>query len=235
MMTGMLASVANAHEAQIVLRSYVNIIDLKDSTRGALGAVDPQIVSDVVRLINGRCLVSAVTGDLPMVVGPIIDAISVMTRCGVDIIKVGVFGEIIAPVLTALKEQIANNPKVAIVLVFFADQPVPFQFARLSEIGIKGVMLDTADKHGGSLRTFISDADLALFVAQAKSYGLLTGLAGSLRADDVPPLLRMQPDYLGFRGALCKDNSRVQVIDNLAVQNICALFTDIVVSSEDCA
>jgi uncharacterized protein (UPF0264 family) len=44
---------------------------------------------------------------------------------------------------------------------------------------------------------------LASFVRRARARGLLTGLAGSLRREDVPALLPLGADYLGFRGALC--------------------------------
>jgi hypothetical protein len=43
---------------------------------------------------------------------------------------------------------------------------------------------------------------LARFVAAARRQGLLAGLAGSLSAADVPALLPLAPDYLGFRSAL---------------------------------
>ncbi|MGH8719286.1 MAG: (5-formylfuran-3-yl)methyl phosphate synthase, partial [Burkholderiales bacterium] len=45
---------------------------------------------------------------------------------------------------------------------------------------------------------------LARFISRAKSLGLMTGLAGSLKVEDVPSLLELGPDYLGFRSALCE-------------------------------
>ena len=64
-------------------------------------------------------------------------------------------------------------------------------------------MLDTAGKQNGGLRTHLSDAGLARFVTLARMNGLLCGLAGSLGLDDIAPLAALEPDYLGFRGALC--------------------------------
>ena len=48
----------------------------------------------------------------------------------------------------------------------------------------------------------------------------MAGLAGSLRMDDINPLLALKPDYLGFRGALCHELQRVAMIDALAVRRI---------------
>ena len=44
----------------------------------------------------------------------------------------------------------------------------------------------------------------SLFAGEA----LLFGLAGSLREDDIEPLLPLRPDYLGFRGALTAGRGR---------------------------
>jgi uncharacterized protein (UPF0264 family) len=80
----------------------------------------------------------------------------------------------------------------------------------LALAGCRGVMLDTADKRAGGLRRYLDDAALGAFVRRARDLGLLSGLAGSLRLDDVPPLLALQPDYLGFRGALCCAGERTR-------------------------
>jgi dihydroneopterin aldolase len=78
----------------------------------------------------------------------------------------------------------------------------------------------------GNLRTHMEDKELQTFVKQAKSYGLLAGLAGSLKASDIPPLLQLEPDYLGFRGALCQDNLRIQALNSSSVRNIRSLITN---------
>ncbi len=86
----------------------------------------------------------------------------------------------------------------------------------LAQAGFSGAMLDTAQKNGKTLRDWRSDADLAAFVCRVRGLGLLAGLAGSLRKEDVAPLLAVGPDYLGFRGALCRSGERVQELDDSA-------------------
>jgi hypothetical protein len=39
---------------------------------------------------------------------------------------------------------------------------------------------------------------------------MISGLAGSLRLADIPLLLPLAADYLGFRGALCEGGERVE-------------------------
>ena len=81
-------------------------------------------------------------------------------------------------------------------------------------------MLDTANKNGGGLRQQMNPHRLEAFVDRGHQLGLLTGLAGSLKIQDVEPLLRLGPDYLGFRSALCRRNNRVDTIVRDAVLEI---------------
>jgi len=232
-MTGMLASVSNLEEAKIALHANVDIIDLKDPTHGALGAVTTEIAREVVKFVSGQCLVSATIGDLPMQATPIGKAISTMASTGVDIIKVGVFGNLTDEVIASLKEQAMNGAKgitgkhFTIVTVFFVDKGLDLKkMSDLAKAGIRGVMLDTADKTKGNLRTHMEDKEIKIFVTQSKSYGLLAGLAGSLKDSDIAPLLELEPDYLGFRGALCQDDSRIQALNSSSVRNIRSLITN---------
>src|SRR5260221_675769 len=47
--------------------------------------------------------------------------------------------------------------------------------------------------------------------------GQCAGLAGSLETPDIPRLLMLPPDYLGFRGALCAGRDRSARLDPAAV------------------
>jgi len=69
-------------------------------------------------------------------------------------------------------------------------------------------MLDTANKGGGGLLDYMLLDDLRAFVKLARSYKLQSGIAGSLRLENVPTLAALSPDYLGFRGALCANLQR---------------------------
>jgi len=232
-MTGMLASVSNLQEAKIALRENVDIIDLKDPSQGALGAVGIEIAEEVVEFVSGQCLVSATIGDLPMQATLIAEAITTMAATGVDIIKVGVFDDLTDEVIASLQEQAIRGVKgidgkqFTIVIVFFVDKGLDLEkISDLAKAGIRGVMLDTADKTKGNLRSHMQDKEIGSFVSHTRSYGLLAGLAGSLKASDIAPLLELEPDYLGFRGALCQDHSRIQALNSSSVRIIRSLITN---------
>ncbi|MBS1202677.1 MAG: hypothetical protein H6R22_1186, partial [Chromatiaceae bacterium] len=104
----------------------------------------------------------------------------------------------------------------SVVAVLFADLSPPLEdLAGFAGAGFAGVMLDTADKSRGGLTAHASLGDLRAFVDQARALGLLCGLAGALRIDDIPALLGLAPDYLGFRGALCRSDQRQERVDPL--------------------
>jgi (5-formylfuran-3-yl)methyl phosphate synthase len=201
--TRLLASVTGPAEARVALAGGADIIDLKDPARGALGAADPEAVRAVVRAVAGRIPVSATTGDLPLEPEQLRAAVARTAATGVDYVKVGLFGaQIPAVVLDALAGEAARG--IRIVAVLFAERaPAPGLLPRLHAAGLAGTMLDTADKAHGSLLELLPAAALAGFVGEARALGLLSGLAGALRAEHIAALLPLGPDYLGFRGALC--------------------------------
>lgn len=204
-MTGFLASVTSAAEAEVVLSAGADIIDLKDPRSGALGALSAPVIREAVQAVAGRRIVSATAGDLPMEPRLVADAVAEIADLGVDIVKVGLFpgGDPLA-CIAALAQEAA--PGTRIVAVLFADQSPDFAIIdRLQQAGFAGAMLDTADKAAGGLRRHLGDTALADFIERVSRSGLLSGLAGSLGLADIAPLARHAADYLGFRGALCKD------------------------------
>jgi uncharacterized protein (UPF0264 family) len=219
-MTGMLASVNSLAEALLVLSSGVDIIDLKQPALGALGALDTATVKQIVAGIAGRCPVSATIGDLPMQPEPVFNAVKAMAETGVDYIKIGFFpGDDWLGTVQNLSVLTGQNH--ALIAVLFADtQPDLAIMELVKAAGFTGVMLDTMNKQQGSLTQVMAKTDVARFVTQAKALQLLCGLAGSLRLEDIPGLLLYQPDYLGFRGALCQGHNRVGALNQPAVMQI---------------
>ena len=219
-MTALLASVSDAREARLAMRGGADIIDLKDPAKGALGAVSAETQRSVVRLVDGQRPVSATIGDLPMAAPVIAAAIEATAANGVDLVKVGLFERYPGPdILNALAA--AGQAGIHLIAVLFADQYSPLHLLEpLRRAACAGVMLDTADKTGGSLTAHLERDALAAFVQTGKRLGLLTGLAGSLRAADIRPLVQLGPDYLGFRGALCAGDTRTSGLSEAAVADI---------------
>ena len=237
----MLASVANLDEALLVADEGVDLIDLKDPSQGALGAVTTELALEVVHNLSGSYPLSATIGDIPLKeTTQLSEAIDNMTATGVDLIKIGAFGELTDEALAVIKAQAIEGARktagFSIVIVWFAEQwPIDFgKISMLAAAGVKGIMLDTADKDSGSLTEKIAVSELRAFIDQAKSYGLLSGLAGSLSVADLPLLLPLQPDYLGFRGALCQGAERTHCINPAVVREIRSIIKFVMEPSSRC-
>lgn len=221
-MTLLLASVTGPDEAVRAVEAGADIIDLKDPSAGALGAVDAGRVRAAVAAVAGRRPTSAVTGDLPMTPDAVLPAAAAMADAGVDYVKIGVFPGGDARATVAALAPLAA--RVRLVAVLFADRDPDFDLLpALAAAGFHGAMLDTAEKGAGRLLTHLAMPALGRFVAAAHAAGLRAGLAGALEAPDIPRLLVLNPDVLGFRGALCA-GGRNGPLDPAACARIRALI-----------
>ena len=208
----MLASVRSAEEALFAIQAGADLIDAKEPSEGALGAVAPETLREIVAAVGGRRPVSCTVGDLPLELDPLRNAVRLNADCGADFVKIGIFEHGVP--LSKIRVLPSHLDKVPLIAVLFADRLPQLQaLAELGAAGWHGVMLDTADKGGGGLREWVDPDWLANFVHQARAAKLLVGLAGSLGADDVRPLAALRPDYLGFRGALCTGADREECLD----------------------
>lgn len=218
-MTLMLASVTGLAEAEIALKHGADIIDLKDPAKEALGALEPAIVRSVVADVGARKPVSAVIGSLWMQPEEVRAAAQEMAGIGPDYIKVGL------PPGPAREDCVRGLASLAgrskLVGVLFADLEADHSLVPLlAASGFSGVMLDTARKGRGRLLDHRDIVSLRGFVDACRAHGMMSGLAGSLEAPDVPRLLLIAPDLLGFRGALCARHDRTTEIDPEAVRVI---------------
>lgn len=222
-MTLMLASVTGPSEAELALAHGADIIDLKDPAKGALGALDPAVVHEVVGAVGRRRPVSAVTGDLPMQAEVIVAAAREMAAAGVDYVKIGLFP--VAGRADCIRALAPVARRTRIVGVMFADRGADLDLLPLmQDAGFAGAMLDTAGKGRGRLLHHADAATLGTFVSACRAHDLLTGLAGSLEPPDVPRLLLLAPDFLGFRGALCAAHDRTAGLDPAAFDVIRTLI-----------
>ena len=220
-----LASVQSVREAQALLPISPDILDIKDPTKGALGALNVDKVREIVSIIAGRCLTSATIGDLPMQASIISAAMTLMATSGVDYIKVAVFPDAqLSQCLHDLADSI-KTLRIPVIAVIFADKPINMSYMPLlAQHGFYGVIVDTAIKNSGHLLNYWDINILTTFIATAQRHQLICGLAGALRADDIQALIPLGADYLGFRSALCWQNTRTESIDPAKAKYIASKF-----------
>ena len=218
-MTRMLASVTDSAEADIALRLGADIIDLKDAANGAMAAVDAATAEAVAAQVAGRRELSATLGDPPYDPPALIETARAFAALKIDYLKAAVDADTLEQCGEGLIAAIAGTARL--VAVLFADEaPDLALLPKLKSLGFAGAMLDTRRKSAGRLLDHFDVNRLERFCSLCRAEGLTSGLAGSLEAPDVPRLLLVRPDVLGFRGALCRNHDRAAGLDPQCVSLI---------------
>ncbi len=230
-----LVSVVNEKEARMAVKGGADIIDVKNPAEGSLGANFPWIVRNVRKAVPKKIEVSATIGDFPNLPGTAALASLGAASCGVDYVKVGLFGTknekeavaLASAVVRAVKTYNFNNhKKTKIVIAGYADfkkigSVNPFLLPKIaSKVGADFVMIDTAIKNGSNLFGFFSLPELKKFVDQAHKKNLGAAFGGSLKKEDVKKLFLTGVDVAGFRTAVCAGGNRLDEISMKRVSEL---------------
>jgi (5-formylfuran-3-yl)methyl phosphate synthase len=210
-MTQLLISVKNVEESRVARYAGVDLIDLKDPSVGALGALDVDIVQQIVQEVNGSALIRATVGEGHATVDALMQDIALYASLGVDIVKIA-FSELFQqPNFFAEIERLARQG-IKVVVVFFADQPLDFGLlVKLQKNGFYGAMLDTQSKQLSLLDVQSMDA-LKHFIVVCEQHKLFSGLAGSVNKAHIDVLLTISPSFIGMRGGVCRQQDRTSTL-----------------------
>lgn len=218
-MTDFLASIVSPGDAEIALSGGADIIDLA-SVSGSIGL---ESIRATLAAIGGRRPLSVFVGDRPMPPDLITAAVRDVAAIGVDTIRLGIHPG--GTPSAWFEELAAIAPQIKLVAVFFADaSPELSLMSQLKSSGFTGAMLDVQDQEKGCLLDYCDVSRLFSFVGACRNAGLHAGLAGALETPDVPRLLVLAPDVLGFSGALRCDDGRTDGLDLGFVQAVRALI-----------
>jgi uncharacterized protein (UPF0264 family) len=217
----LLVSVLSAVEARAALRGGADVIDVKDQTRGALGAPAPAVLAEIVAAVGGEVPISVALGDLPAAPRPRPDGLRTaeigaaetalgdlgapQSRAlrGVSFVKAGLRGDVDSAVaqLAALRELV--GPETGVVAAAYADfarcgAPPPSVLPEVvARAGIAGALVDTCVKDGRGLYSWLTPAELEDLIARTPG---TFAVAGQLQLDE---LTRVDADFVGVRSAVC--------------------------------
>ena len=206
---GLLVSVRDAAEARIALAAGVDLIDIKEPRKGALGAANAATIGEIAATVSGRVPVSVALGELRDVG----DAELLLDRvAGVLLAKIGLAG--VAQNVDwhdRWHSQIARMPKsIHSVAVVYADwrmvgAPPPQEVLRRAcEFGCLALLVDTCDKSHGDLLAHWPLDEIRTFVDQVQHSKLLAVIGGSLTAAVLDEIAGTGADYVAVRGAVCR-------------------------------
>jgi uncharacterized protein (UPF0264 family) len=230
--TRLLVSVRNAAEVEAALAGGADLIDVKEPTRGSLGAADGEVLAAVVAEVAGRRPVSAALGELldsfwkqPAVVPHLAYA------------KWGLAGfQRHAPLLwrwqlTNAAQRLAEvNPGCRAVAVAYADweraqAPPPEEVLALAvQLELGAFLIDTWHKDGSTLLDWLSRGEVERLCERCRAAGVPIALAGSLGLDEIGALRPLRPDWFAVRGAACQGRQREAAIEEKKVRDLVELL-----------
>jgi uncharacterized protein (UPF0264 family) len=212
----LLVSVRSAAEVPAALLGGADIIDAKEPSRGSLGPVSAASLAEILDEVPDGQALSVALGDIAAIqqLSHAFGALDLPPRQAPTFLKLGFAGvtspEIVRRILSTAAQLAADRPSPPrIVAVAYADAGraetlSPELLSRCAgEAGASGVLIDTYIKDGAGLLQWLTPPKLVAWVVGVRRAGLLSAVAGGLRADDVSMVGVASPDVIGFRGAAC--------------------------------
>jgi uncharacterized protein (UPF0264 family) len=221
--TKLIVSVTSAAEALTAVENGADLIDVKDPSRGSLGAATPDVWREVIGVVGKKVPVSAALGEMRDLV---FNELARQTG-GLAFAKLGLSQCTKIPLFDwklywqQWRDQLPRRTQP--VMVVYADwrdcgAPSPQELVKcVHDFRVPIVLVDTFDKSNGNLREHCSDEQLIRFLAAVRDAKAQVVLAGSLQLSDLTDLLPLAPDYVAVRGAVCR-GSRTGRLDGALVR-----------------
>ncbi|TWT39898.1 hypothetical protein KOR42_50720 [Thalassoglobus neptunius] len=223
----LLVSVRNSEEADVALSSGVNILDIKDPSRGSLGPASGKTIEDCLSLktkfarqpessVHFSCACGEVSDESPRWRDWNFDGRRV------NFLKLGLSRLRNAPNWTnkwnetrsEIEGQIGTADETRWVAVAYADElvaqspPIEDVISAAADFGCAGVLIDTFSKQSGRLREIVADDVIERYCHRIHSHGLFCALAGKLQPKDIAPLSVFPVDIIAVRTAACENGDR---------------------------
>jgi len=230
-----LASVISEAEVAAAVSGGADILDVKNTLEGSLGAASPAVIRRIKASTPEECPVSVAIGDAPMLPGTMALAALGAASCGVEYVKIGLLGARDAEegecMVRAVCEAARSvNPDVMIMAAGYADGASVKSLSPEELInaaargGADGCMLDTLSKGDDTLFSFMEPEEIRFFLDRSRESGLTNALAGRLRIEDAPLLRELAPDIAGFRSAICGGDRSGGRVDSESVSRLKAML-----------
>jgi (5-formylfuran-3-yl)methyl phosphate synthase len=209
----LLVSVTCAGEAVEAASGGADIVDAKDPSAGALGAVRLEAFRAIRGAVPDDAVLSAALGDA----AGLAEAERLaeeFASSGARFVKIGFAGVVEAGRAAELTECAVRGCQrgastAGVIAVAYADASrVRAVDARAlvqvaGDAGAHGVLVDTADKSGPGLTALWGMTQLADWVAMVHELEMVASVAGKLSLDDIDLMRDVGADIVGVRGAAC--------------------------------
>ena len=207
-----LISFRSADEVSEECLKYVDILDLKDPDKGAIGSWEIKNLKKIINKFGKKIKISATLGDEDKVY-KILNKLKLFDSLKLDYIKFGIFTNEIGQLIFLLKSIKKRNFKTELVPVIFIENKFLRNFIgenikEFKKFGYNFLLLDTYSKDAGNIFQICSKEYLETLLNQSSLNNISIGLAGKLNFSNISQLAELQPKIVGFRSAVCIDEDR---------------------------
>ncbi len=212
---GLLISARSLAESKLVLASGAQWLDVKEPNLGSLGRPGLDMIFSILDLtIPEGVQVSVAGGELTEWSKDLDRSLAAMlpARCYLKLALAGCVGTEWQAIAVRISRALLRHSQL--ILVHYADcersQSPSWQevIETAKALGGKYVLIDTHDKKSGGLLDHCTLPQLEAMIHAAKQLKLGVALAGSLQLAQLETLSTLQADWLGVRGAVCRDTCR---------------------------
>ncbi len=212
----LMVSVQDLDEAREAVGGGADIVDVKNLKEMTVGSNFPPVIREVRAAFPKRIHVSVTLGVAPNQPGTVALAVYGAGALGATSVKVGFVQSDYDTALRILKEsrRALEGFDTKLIAATFADSHLyqgidPTSVVDLGrESQSDGILIDTLVKDGRNLFNFLDEPTLRELVMDAKEAGMSTALSGALQLANLDTLVRINPDIVGVRGAVCTHGDR---------------------------
>lgn len=211
-MTGLLVSVRDEKEALAAIAGGVELLDVKEPDRGALGAADEATINRILAAVGNTVPVSIALGELTGATDPLPS----FSPGRIAYAKLGLAGALRdgnwAECWRRAIESICQWSQavgVAYVDAEKVEAPRPDEvIEKAIEFGCAAILFDTFTKQGSNLFDYADAEQLTKWIDRARQNDLTVVLGGALSAQSMPRADKLGVDYVAVRTAACQGGRR---------------------------
>ncbi len=211
----LLVSVRSVDEARAAIAGGADIIDVKEPAAGALGMAAVAVIEAIAAFCNTAGVpCSAALGELPERGN---DPTKWRLSAHLTWAKVGLAGCRDRPhwpeeLRTLLDERLHRSTGRIAVAYVDADRASAPSLSDVAEqarrLGCVGLLLDTWDKSGGGLLSWVTAAELSVCCTRLRDEGLFVAAAGRLTESDLPAVIEAGASIVAVRSVVCAGGDR---------------------------
>ena len=210
--SNLLISIKDLKEISNEVIQLINILDLKDPSKGSIGSWSLSEIEKAIMLYKSDITISATMGDI-FDNDEFLKQLEKFDRLNLDFIKFGLLSYTDKLLFEKIKLISLRNYITDLVCVIFVDREnnlklVSQKISLFKDSGISCLLLDTFEKRTGDILDFCEINFLKNFIFKCKERNLKIGLAGGIKEHQIPNMIEISPNIIGLRSALCENEKR---------------------------